>query len=148
MPCGNLNSSRLQKCFEIESNYSIPLTTLLAEYEAYCKTHSINSIQPQELITLVQKVFSPQAVLPGQPITIRGVRPRPGIFTTPESAHIFPEPQDELRGSPLTALLVMRNLARHPNNRRLFLAFESDLANLWTDAKFSKLVGAILSELK
>jgi hypothetical protein len=64
-----------------------------------------------------------------------------------QSAHIYPDINDELRGIPLTALLVLRNLARHPDNRRLYYPFEQTLAALVAQPRFSKLASSILAEL-
>jgi hypothetical protein len=63
------------------------------------------------------------------------------------SSHIYPEISDELRGIPLTALLVLRNLARHPDNRKLYYPFEQTLASLVAQPRFSKLASSILAEL-
>jgi hypothetical protein len=59
-----------------------------------------------------------------------------------------PDPHDELRGIPLTALLIMRNLARYPENHALFAPYEAELTTFASKAKFSKQVGQILNELK
>jgi hypothetical protein len=61
--------------------------------------------------------------------------------------HIYPDINDELRGIPLTALLVLRNLARHPDNRMLYHPFEQTLASLVAQPRFSKLASSILAEL-
>jgi hypothetical protein len=78
---------------------------------------------------------------------------RPGMasmnpgFSGGHPSHIYPEINDELRGIPLTALLVLRNLARHPDNRRLYYPFEQTLASLVAQPRFSKLASSILAEL-
>ncbi|KAJ1341825.1 hypothetical protein BSLG_003598 [Batrachochytrium salamandrivorans] len=64
------------------------------------------------------------------------------------ASHIFPEANDELRGIPLSALLILRNIARHPDNHVFFWPFESDLAQLMVLPRFNKVVGSILAELK
>ena len=92
---------------------------------------------------------SPVSGAPPRPASV----PRPsatglGLSSgTPQQSHVFPDPNDELRGIPLTALLVLRNLARHPDNRRLYYPFEHELANLLAHHRYSKLVSSILVEL-
>lgn len=77
---------------------------------------------------------------------------RPGVTSMnagfhAQPLHIYPDINDELRGIPLTALLVLRNLARHPDNRRLYYPFEQNLAALVAQPRFSKLASSILAEL-
>ncbi|KAJ1561944.1 Chromatin structure-remodeling complex protein rsc9 [Cladochytrium tenue] len=71
----------------------------------------------------------------------------------PVSAAAAPAPPDvlggELKGTPLTVLLVLRNLARVPRHRELFATLEPDLVGLTVDRpKLAKLVGDILWELR
>jgi hypothetical protein len=56
--------------------------------------------------------------------------------------------QEDLKGIPLTALLILRNMARNPQNHKLFGPFENDLACLLTSAKFGKSVCSVFAELK
>lgn len=90
------------------------------------------------------------------PSPVAGVPPRSvsrpsatglGLSSGTPQSHVFPDPNDELRGIPLTALLVLRNLARHPDNRSLYYPFEHELANLLAHHRYSKLVSSILVEL-
>jgi hypothetical protein len=60
---------------------------------------------------------------------------------------LYPDPHDELRGIPLTSLLILRNLARHPDNRSMYYPFETQLAALVAQPRYSKLVSSILAEL-
>jgi hypothetical protein len=55
---------------------------------------------------------------------------------------------EELRGIPLCALLVIRNIARNPQNHLYFAPFEKDLATMLTNPKLNKTVANILAELK
>ena len=61
--------------------------------------------------------------------------------------HVYPDPMDELRGIPLTSLLVLRNLARHPDNRSLYYPYEQQLSGLVAQPRYSKLVASILAQL-
>ncbi|KAJ2999799.1 AT-rich interactive domain-containing protein 2 [Globomyces sp. JEL0801] len=79
------------------------------------------------------------------PETIDPPKPLP---TVESGAIFFNDPNDELIGIPLTALLVIRNIAKHPHNHSFFAPFEKDLTTLLTHPKFSKTVGTILAELK
>ena len=54
---------------------------------------------------------------------------------------------DELRGIPLTALLVIRNIARHQNNRNFFWEYEHELVQLLLRPRYSKMAASILVEL-
>ncbi|KAJ3008751.1 Chromatin structure-remodeling complex protein rsc9 [Thoreauomyces humboldtii] len=55
---------------------------------------------------------------------------------------------DELRGIPLTAMLVLRNLARVPGNHALFAPVEPALVmKMCNEAKFSKGLAGVLGEL-
>ncbi|KAJ3194014.1 Chromatin structure-remodeling complex protein rsc9 [Entophlyctis luteolus] len=52
-------------------------------------------------------------------------------------------------GSPLTALLILKNIARSQRMRDLFLPFEADLALAMTERpKFSKIVAELMWELR
>ncbi|KAJ3313647.1 AT-rich interactive domain-containing protein 2 [Boothiomyces sp. JEL0838] len=62
--------------------------------------------------------------------------------------HIYPDPNDELKGIPLSALLVIRNISRHPHNHSYFIPFEKDLSAMLTNVKFNRIVGQIFAELK
>ncbi|KAI8917428.1 hypothetical protein BC831DRAFT_484971 [Entophlyctis helioformis] len=62
--------------------------------------------------------------------------------------HIYPDPAEDLRGIPLCALLILRNIARHPDNAVFFGPFEADLTALVVEPRYSKVVGSILSDLK
>ncbi|KAJ3300364.1 Chromatin structure-remodeling complex protein rsc9 [Borealophlyctis nickersoniae] len=63
--------------------------------------------------------------------------------------YIIPPPEEDLKGIPLTTLLVLRNLARHPGNRSLFVPFEGILAHMMmTNQKFSKGLAGVLAELR
>ncbi|KAJ3273579.1 AT-rich interactive domain-containing protein 2 [Terramyces sp. JEL0728] len=62
--------------------------------------------------------------------------------------HIYPDPNDELKGIPLSALLVIRNISRHPHNHSYFVPFEKDLSAMLTNVKFNRIVGQIFAELK
>jgi hypothetical protein len=55
---------------------------------------------------------------------------------------------DDLKGIPLCALLVIRNIAKHPQNHQYFAPFEKDLATMLTNQKFNRTVAAVLAELK
>ncbi|KAJ3371218.1 Chromatin structure-remodeling complex protein rsc9 [Kappamyces sp. JEL0680] len=55
---------------------------------------------------------------------------------------------DDLKGAPLTALLVIRNLARNPSNAALFSPWLTSLSALLTSTKYSKTVASIFAELK
>ncbi|KAI8905147.1 hypothetical protein EDD86DRAFT_212320 [Gorgonomyces haynaldii] len=132
----------LQKTFEPDPNNQIPGQVMHQEYEKYCKQNQIAALFMPELMLLVQKVFTPQSVISQQnQFTVRGLRPKHDVAFGEDQ-------QDELRGIPLTAVLVMRNIARHPDNKTLFYPYEQELAVLWTDPKYCKLVGALLFELK
>ncbi len=54
---------------------------------------------------------------------------------------------DDVRGIPLSTLLILRNLARHPTTRSVLRGTERDLVNLLLIPKFSRISGIILSEL-
>jgi hypothetical protein len=58
------------------------------------------------------------------------------------------EVHDDLKGIPLCALLVIRNIAKHPQNHQYFSPFEKDLATMLTNAKFNRTVASVLAELK
>jgi hypothetical protein len=58
------------------------------------------------------------------------------------------KPNDELRGIPLCALLVIRNIARHPQNQRFFGPVEKQLTAMLLYPKYSKTVASIFAELK
>ncbi|KAI9347986.1 hypothetical protein DFJ73DRAFT_625889 [Zopfochytrium polystomum] len=67
----------------------------------------------------------------------------------PPSSRSAPDVSTDLRGTPLTVLLVLRNLARVPKNRELFVAYEIDLMILMAERpKLAKMIGDILWELK
>ncbi|KAJ3106414.1 Peroxisomal membrane signal receptor PTS1 [Phlyctochytrium planicorne] len=58
------------------------------------------------------------------------------------------EDSSELVGVPLTTLLILRNLARAPRNRDLFMTYENDLVEAaCRSPKYSKMVSEILWEL-
>ncbi|RKO92606.1 hypothetical protein BDK51DRAFT_19537, partial [Blyttiomyces helicus] len=65
------------------------------------------------------------------------------------ATHAPLQPASELRGVPLTTLLVLRNLAKHPDNRSLFGPYEANLANMMiTHPKFAKMIAQVLAELR
>ncbi|KAK5673559.1 hypothetical protein QVD99_001001 [Batrachochytrium dendrobatidis] len=155
----------LQGILEADATYAIHQVGLMNEYEAYCKMTNLKALQLPELIKLIQNIFvgstsRDHASAPGVTIingVIKGIRPR--LNTTASTSthlvnvmshlhHIFPEANDELRGIPLSAVLVLRNIARHPDNREFFSPFEGDLAQLMLLPRFNKVVGTILAELK
>ncbi|KAJ3192815.1 Chromatin structure-remodeling complex protein rsc9 [Irineochytrium annulatum] len=71
-----------------------------------------------------------------------------GTPPAPPKVLTVSDDSDDLKGVPLTSLLVMRNLARNPRNRELFTAYEIDLANAMTNnPKISKFVADVLYEL-
>lgn len=60
----------------------------------------------------------------------------------------FVPDNDEIKGIPLSALLVIRNIAKHEGNHVYFAPFEKDLATMLTNAKYNKTIASILAELK
>ncbi|KAI9105329.1 hypothetical protein DFS34DRAFT_681575 [Phlyctochytrium arcticum] len=55
---------------------------------------------------------------------------------------------DDLKGIPLTAMLVLRNLARVPQNKSLFAPFEESLAQkMISDRRFAKGLASVLAEV-
>ncbi|TPX66839.1 hypothetical protein SpCBS45565_g04167 [Spizellomyces sp. 'palustris'] len=56
--------------------------------------------------------------------------------------------EDDLNGIPLTAMLVLRNLARVPEHKALFAPFEGGLAQkMVSDRRFAKGLAGVLGEL-
>ena len=53
----------------------------------------------------------------------------------------------ELKGIPLCALLVIRNIAKNPQNHHLFTPYERDLASMLAFPLFSKTVANVFVEL-
>jgi hypothetical protein len=80
--------------------------------------------------------------LPDEPVTVV----KESITET--KPKIFPDPHDELKGIPLCAFLVIRNIAKHPQNHSYFAPFEKDLAAMLTNAKYNKTAASVLAELK
>ncbi|KAI8816714.1 uncharacterized protein EV422DRAFT_571470 [Fimicolochytrium jonesii] len=70
----------------------------------------------------------------------------PGSYVAPLSAS---GPEDDLRGIPLTAMLVLRNLARSPANGPAFAAIEGSLvAKMCAEKRFCKGLAGVLGELQ
>lgn len=65
-----------------------------------------------------------------------------------QAHHAHFDPMEELKGVQLTALLVIRNLAKNPDNWTMFYPFEDRLACLLTSSKFGRLVASVFAELK
>ncbi len=53
----------------------------------------------------------------------------------------------EVKGVPLLSLLILRNLARHPQNRVLFYGIENEMAGMMV-GRYARLVGDVFAELK
>ena len=68
--------------------------------------------------------------------------------TTTNVPFVVGDKSEELRGIPLTALLVIRNIARNPQNHALFSPFEKDLSTLLVSQRFGKVVSSVFAELK
>ena len=62
--------------------------------------------------------------------------------------HIGEQQVEELKGIPLTALLILRNMAKNPENHKLFAPYEQDLACLLTSARYGKTVCSVFAELR
>ncbi|TPX61326.1 hypothetical protein PhCBS80983_g01135 [Powellomyces hirtus] len=63
-------------------------------------------------------------------------------------ARSVPTTEEELKGIPLTAMLVLRNLARVPDNRALFAAVEGPLViKMCSEKRFAKGLAGVLAEL-
>ncbi|KAJ3410524.1 Chromatin structure-remodeling complex protein rsc9 [Chytridiales sp. JEL 0842] len=61
----------------------------------------------------------------------------------------LPEKKMELAGIPLTALLILRNIARVPKYRELFLCAESTLVKIMAERpKFTKMIAEMLWEMR
>ena len=54
----------------------------------------------------------------------------------------------ELKGIPLCAILVIRNIAKNPQNHHLFAPFEKELASFLALPLFSKTVASVFVELR
>ncbi|KAJ3160437.1 Chromatin structure-remodeling complex protein rsc9 [Geranomyces michiganensis] len=79
---------------------------------------------------------------PSSPAGPYGTAPGPAAAAAGAGA-----PEEELKGVPLTAMLVLRNLARVPANRALFAAVEDSLvAKVCADRRFNVLAN-VLAEL-
>lgn len=103
--------------------------TLYTEYEKHCAATDINKVTPQQLLILLQKVYSMQIADPSQVC----LRPKTNTET--------------LRGIPLTCLLILRNFVVVKDHVDLFREYQQDLVALYSDIKYSKWVGAILSKM-
>jgi hypothetical protein len=68
--------------------------------------------------------------------------------TESDKITIHPNMYQELRGIPLCALLVIRNIAKNPQNHPFFAPFEKDLATMLTNPKFNRTIASIFAELK
>ncbi|KAJ3092064.1 Chromatin structure-remodeling complex protein rsc9 [Quaeritorhiza haematococci] len=93
----------------------------------------------------------PSSSLSSSPATAQFVTPSAPQFQQHLLLPSIPLDQHmDLKGIPLTAVLVLRNLARAGRQLHgMFAAWENDLALLMTvDGRFSKFVGQILTELE
>jgi hypothetical protein len=125
---------RLQRSYEPIIQKSVNMSEVYLEYESYCKSINIAPIQSRELSVLIPRVFSKAAINQNH---VQGLTSKPNDLVT----------VDELRGIPLCALLVIRNIARIPECRPLFYDYESDLVQLYAKPQYCLLVGNILVEL-
>ncbi|KAJ3025846.1 hypothetical protein HK097_006585 [Rhizophlyctis rosea] len=73
-------------------------------------------------------------------------------YAIPPPLGVAPPPavvDEDLKGIPLTTLLVLRNLARHPGNRELFGGLEGVLAHMMmTQGRFAGGLARVLAELR
>jgi hypothetical protein len=84
------------------------------------------------------------------PARAGGVKPtetNSDASTTQPPTNLGPIAEPELIGVPLTASLILRNLARHPDNHPLFQSWEPRLVELMMDPALSRHIASIFNQL-
>ena len=103
---------------------------------------------PGHLLSHLKTHIIPDAPHPQEAPVTKSAAMKNVVATSIQHLHHGDQHQDELKGIPLTALLVLRNMARNPGNHGLFVPFEEELGCLLTSARFGKTAASVFAELK